>query len=107
MYILSGDHQQLRPQTANHLIAKEYNLGISLFERMVNNQILSFVLAEQRRMRPEIAGLVTPFIYPNLKNHPSVMKRTHIRGVDADVFCITNCAAEEKVDVLKLLSTSI
>lgn len=70
---------------------------------MLNNQIPSFILAEQHRMRPEIAGLVAPIIYPHLKNHPSVMRRPHIRGIGADVFCVTTCANEEKVGFLKLL----
>lgn len=95
---LLGDHKQLRPQTANHIMGKKYNLDISLFERMVNIRIPSYVLAEQHRMRPEIAGLVAPAIYPHLRNHSSVMNRSHIRGVGKDVFCITHNVEEEKVD---------
>lgn len=30
-----GDHQQLQPLTADYSLSKKYNLGISLFERMV------------------------------------------------------------------------
>lgn len=98
---LLGDHKQLRPQTANYIMGKKYNLDISLFERMVNNKIPSYVLAEQHRMRPEIAGFVAPAIYPHLRNHPSVMNRPHIRGVDKDIFCITHNVDEEKVDFFK------
>lgn len=83
-------------------MGKKYNLDISLFERMVNIKIPSYVLAEQHRMRPEIAGLVAPAIYPHLRNHPSVMNRSHIRGVDKDVFCITHNANEEKVFIFFL-----
>lgn len=95
--IILGDHQQLRPQTANHIMSKDYKLDISLFERMVNNNIPSYILAEQHRMRPEIAGLVAPIIYPYLRNHPSVENRPHIKGVDKDVFCITHKVQENKV----------
>ncbi|XP_050060549.1 NFX1-type zinc finger-containing protein 1-like [Aphis gossypii] len=94
--ILIGDHKQLRPQTANHNIGKKYRLDISLFERMVNNKIPSYVLAEQHRMRPEIAGLVAPVIYPHLRNHASVMKRPHVKGVSMNVFCMTHNEHEEK-----------
>lgn len=82
-------------------MGKKYQLDISLFERMVNNKIPSYVLAEQHRMRPEIAGLVAPAIYPHLRNHPSVNGRPHIKGVDKDVFCISHKNYEEKV--LKLI----
>ncbi|CAH1732672.1 NFX1-type zinc finger-containing protein 1-like [Aphis gossypii] len=94
--ILIGDHKQLRPQTANHFIGKKYRLDISLFERMVNNKIPSYVLAEQHRMRPEIAGLVAPVIYPYLRNHTSVIQRPHVRGVSMNVFCMTHRVHEEK-----------
>ncbi|XP_029345817.1 NFX1-type zinc finger-containing protein 1 [Acyrthosiphon pisum] len=94
--ILIGDHKQLRPQTANRIIGKKYRLDISLFERMVNNEIPSYVLAEQHRMRPEIAGLVAPTIYPYLRNHASVMERPHVKGVGMDIFCITHNVHEEK-----------
>ena len=35
--ILIGDHKQLRPEVKVHELAKDYNLEISLFERMINN----------------------------------------------------------------------
>jgi len=97
-FYLLGDHKQLRPQTANHIIGKKYRLDISLFERMVNNEVPSYVLAEQHRMRPEIAGLVAPAIYPYLRNHASVMERPHVKGVAMDIFCMTHNVHEEKVE---------
>lgn len=83
-------------------MAKKYQLDVSLFERMVNNEIPSYVLAEQHRMRPEIAGLVAPAIYPFLKNHSSVEGRPHVRGVGIDVFCISHNVQESKVNIFKL-----
>ena len=35
--ILIGDHQQLRPNPTVYKLAKDYNLDVSLFERMVSN----------------------------------------------------------------------
>lgn len=37
--ILIGDHQQLRPNPAVYKLAKQYNLDVSLFERLINNGI--------------------------------------------------------------------
>lgn len=89
-------------------MGKKYQLDVSLFERMVNNEIPSYVLAEQHRMRPEIAGLVAPAIYKHLRNHPSVMNRPDVRGVDANVFCITHINYENKViKIEKQLQTNI
>ncbi|KAK6430439.1 hypothetical protein LTR95_013407 [Oleoguttula sp. CCFEE 5521] len=70
--ILVGDHKQLRPhcQVKDH--ETKYNLNISLFERMVNNEIEFDTLVKQRRMIPEIRRLLYP-IYGNLiKDHESV-----------------------------------
>lgn len=67
--ILIGDHKQLRPNTADYTLETKFNLGISLFERMVNNNVQNNILGVQHRMRPEIAALVAPTIYPDLKNH--------------------------------------
>lgn len=33
--ILIGDHEQLRPSTSVYDLAKNYNLDVSLFERLV------------------------------------------------------------------------
>jgi len=37
--IFTGDHQQLRPNIAVYELERKYNLNISLFERMVNNNL--------------------------------------------------------------------
>lgn len=71
--ILVGDHQQLRPHT--HVKAHEdkpYYLNVSLFERLVKNNIEFSTLSKQRRMIPEIRRVLYP-IYKNLiTDHPSV-----------------------------------
>lgn len=92
-----GDHKQLCPYVANYASDDNYELKTSLFERMVKNDMPSYILAEQHRMRPEIVGLVAPAIYPDLKNHPSVENQPHIKGVDKDLYFITNESQEIKV----------
>ena len=102
--ILIGDHKQLQPKPATMEIARRYNLRLSLFERLVHNQIALTPLEIQHRMRPEIADLVR-WIYTNsaansdskyihdreapsenLRDGENVLSYENIRGVSADVF---------------------
>jgi len=78
-------------------LAKNYNFDISLFERMVNNQVPCYTLGEQHRMRPEIASLICPSIYSELKNDTSVYNRDHIRGVTKDIFFLNHNMYENEV----------
>ncbi|KRT83391.1 hypothetical protein AMK59_4486, partial [Oryctes borbonicus] len=94
--ILIGDHQQLRPSTADYTMEKKYYLGISLFERMVRNNINCNVLTVQHRMRPEIAKLIAPNIYPHLQNHKSVHDFPPVRGIDRCLYFITHKYPEEE-----------
>ncbi|XP_060856237.1 NFX1-type zinc finger-containing protein 1-like [Metopolophium dirhodum] len=96
--ILIGDHKQLRPSNAVYKLAKDFNFDISLFERMVNNEVPCYTLGEQHRMRPEIASLITPSIYNELKNHLSVYNREHIRGVNKDIFFLNHNIYENEVE---------
>jgi superfamily I DNA and/or RNA helicase len=66
--ILIGDHEQLRPSPAVHTLDIQYNLSMSMFERLIKNKIEHSTLATQRRMRPEISKVMN-FIYPKLQNH--------------------------------------
>lgn len=85
--ILVGDHQQLRPHCNSRELEKgPFNLGISMFERLVDNGIDFDRLKVQWRMRPEIRRLLTP-IYKDLEDHAEVMNKPHIPGMDTvDVF---------------------
>lgn len=83
--VLIGDHKQLRPRTNVHSLAREYKLDVSLFERLVNNGLHHVTLEVQHRMRPEICELLTPYIYSNLFNHPSVNKLSSVRGMAGNV----------------------
>ncbi|KAF2677402.1 P-loop containing nucleoside triphosphate hydrolase protein, partial [Lentithecium fluviatile CBS 122367] len=72
--ILVGDHQQLRPHTQIHALEDEpYYFNMSLFERMVINNIDMDCLTRQRRMVPEIRRLLAPIYGNTLKDHVSVM----------------------------------
>ncbi|XP_061178064.1 NFX1-type zinc finger-containing protein 1-like [Saccostrea echinata] len=89
--ILIGDHKQLRPTPTVYHLAKKFNLDISLFERMVNNELNYVTLGIQHRMRPEISMLMKyEDLYPNLDDHEDVKKYEHIKGVISDVYFINH-----------------
>jgi superfamily I DNA and/or RNA helicase len=83
--ILIGDHQQLRPNTEVYELCKRYRLDLSLFERLVNNNLPHVTLDVQRRMRTEVSRLVR-HVYPHLKDDLTTMTRPHILGVHDNVF---------------------
>jgi helicase required for RNAi-mediated heterochromatin assembly 1 len=71
--VLVGDHQQLRPHTQVHALEDEpYFLNLSLFERLVRNNVAFETLTRQRRMIPEIRRLLFPIYQNTLKDHKSV-----------------------------------
>ena len=94
---LSGDHQQLRPSPTVHRLAVEYNLDVSLFERMINNGVPYERLRTQHRMRPEISRLLKPHIYEDLEDHESVFNYRNVLGVQKNVFFVTHTYHEESV----------
>ncbi|KAF4520804.1 hypothetical protein B566_EDAN002382 [Ephemera danica] len=97
--ILIGDHKQLRPQVATYELEKKYKFDVSLFERMVNNREKYITLEVQHRMAPEIAQLITPSIYPALKNADKVENYPEITGVPKRLFFIDHSNQEEMVDL--------
>ncbi|XP_069477992.1 NFX1-type zinc finger-containing protein 1-like isoform X2 [Ambystoma mexicanum] len=94
--IMIGDHKQLRPKPADYTLEKKYKLGISLFERMINNDMPYVQLVYQHRMRPEISQLLVPLFYKHLKDHQSVSKFENIRGLASNVFFIQHQEQEDK-----------
>jgi hypothetical protein len=86
--ILIGDHKQLQPKITNYELEKNYNLHISLFERLAENNFPVASLSVQHRMRPEIASIVGSHIYSRLENHESVLHYESIKGVGKDLFFI-------------------
>ena len=86
--IMIGDHKQLRPKANCYNLEKNYELCVSLFERLAKNDFPIFTLEVQHRMRPEIASLICPSIYEKLLNHDNVEHYEHIKGVGKDLFFI-------------------
>ncbi|KAI4170520.1 MAG: hypothetical protein LQ343_004897 [Gyalolechia ehrenbergii] len=79
--ILIGDHQQLRGHcNEKELEGKPWFLDVSMFERLVRNQVGFTQLIRQRRMHPEIRRGLMP-IYPSLEDHPSVLAREPVPGM--------------------------
>lgn len=88
--ILIGDHKQLRPKPATYELEINYNLNISLFERIVNMRDKCTQLVIQHRMRPQIAELISPSIYEKLENHISVFTYPAIKGMEKNVFFLNH-----------------
>ncbi|KAL4624352.1 NFX1-type zinc finger-containing protein 1-like [Arapaima gigas] len=95
--ILIGDHQQLRPSATVYELAKNFNLEVSLFERLVRVDFPYVRLNYQHRMRPEIARLLTPHIYTELENHPSVLEYDNIKGILSNLFFVEHECPEEEI----------
>ncbi|XP_068568539.1 NFX1-type zinc finger-containing protein 1 [Cebidichthys violaceus] len=95
--ILIGDHQQLRPSATVYDLAKNFNLEMSMFERLVKMELPYVRLDYQHRMRPEIACLLTPHIYAELENHPSVLDYDSIKGLDTNLFFVEHNNLEEQI----------
>lgn len=94
----------MRPSTAAFQLAHDFNFDISLFERMLKNKMHCETLKVQHRMRPEVAELIVPAIYPELVNHNSVMQYEKVRGMLKSVFFITHNHAEEEVCNILIVS---
>uniref|UniRef100_A0A8B9KLP9 Zinc finger, NFX1-type containing 1 n=1 Tax=Astyanax mexicanus TaxID=7994 RepID=A0A8B9KLP9_ASTMX len=95
--ILIGDHQQLRPSATVYELAKNFNLEVSMFERLVNREFPYVRLNYQHRMRPDIARLLTPHIYSELENHPSVLEYEDVKGIFTNLFFIDHKSLEVEI----------
>nr|XP_046239135.1 NFX1-type zinc finger-containing protein 1 [Scatophagus argus] len=95
--ILIGDHQQLRPSATVYELAKNFNLEMSMFERLVKMGLPFVRLNYQHRMRPEIARLLTPHIYSELENHSSVFDYDNIKGLNTNLFFVEHNHPEEQI----------
>ena len=81
--ILIGDHKQLPPLVNNFTLERNFNLGVSLFERLVNNGLPYETLNIQHRMKDQFLKLLVPHIYHNIVSSPSVFNLKAIRGESA------------------------
>ncbi|XP_021776646.2 NFX1-type zinc finger-containing protein 1 isoform X3 [Papio anubis] len=52
---------------------------------------------QQHRMCPEIARLLTPHIYQDLENHPSVLNYEKIKGVSSNLFFVEHSFPEQEI----------
>ena len=95
--ILIGDHIQLRPSANVYTLAKRFNLDVSLFERLIKNQMPSVQLQVQHRSIPIISSLTHHFYDIPILNHESVLNRPSIRGVAHPLYFITHQKSEENV----------
>uniref|UniRef100_UPI00398E6CFF NFX1-type zinc finger-containing protein 1-like n=1 Tax=Pristiophorus japonicus TaxID=55135 RepID=UPI00398E6CFF len=95
--ILIGDHQQLRPSATVYELAKNFNLDVSLFERLIMMNVHFVRLDYQHRMRPEIAELITPHIYEKLENTDSVKLYENIKGISTNLYFIDHQQQEDKI----------
>ncbi|KAL3847673.1 hypothetical protein ACJMK2_018572 [Sinanodonta woodiana] len=95
--ILIGDHKQLKPNPTVFKLARDYNLDLSLFERMIRNGMECNSLQLQHRMRPQIADLVRN-IYDHLQDHESVQNLENINGVSSCVYFINHSYPEQNDD---------
>uniref|UniRef100_A0A8D8C1U8 NFX1-type zinc finger-containing protein 1 n=1 Tax=Culex pipiens TaxID=7175 RepID=A0A8D8C1U8_CULPI len=93
--ILIGDHFQLRPTTSVYALSRQYQLDISLFERMIRNNVNAACLSVQHRMRPELADLIRPGIYAQLTDHETVGERPKVRGMRRNLFFFTHNVPED------------
>ena len=104
--ILIGDHKQLRPKATVYELAQKYNLGISLFERMVLNNMDCKRLCIQHRMRPEIASLTKRIYEHEIVDHESVCAFGVISGLKHNMFFVDHCQPETPVYGLQSFSNS-
>nr|XP_055068724.1 NFX1-type zinc finger-containing protein 1 isoform X2 [Misgurnus anguillicaudatus] len=95
--ILIGDHQQLRPSATVYDLARNFNLEVSMFERLIKVDVPFVRLNYQHRMRPCIARLLTPHIYSELENHPSVLEYDNIKGLLTNLFFVDHRHLEEEI----------
>ncbi|KAL4493023.1 hypothetical protein ABPG72_020802 [Tetrahymena utriculariae] len=86
--ILIGDHQQLKPSVYSYMMEQQYNMNVSLFQRLVANEIEYECLNEQMRMCPEFSDYVR-LIYkkPNqyLDNERVIQYERQVRGLPSNI----------------------
>lgn len=100
IFVNVGDHKQLRPSAAVHELCTHYHIDVSLFERMINNGMHCPMLKVQHRMRPEISGLISSLIYPDLEDHESVTHLDPVKGVVKNMFFLEHNFPETLVSLL-------
>ncbi|KAK6343004.1 hypothetical protein TWF718_008382 [Orbilia javanica] len=100
--ILVGDHKQLKGHCNVAELGKPpYNLSVSMFERLVNNDVEFTMLKKQRRMRPEIRRILMP-IYPELEDDPQVFNMKPVQGMgNTNLFFLAHEVPEQQDELSK------
>jgi len=70
--ILIGDHFQLKPKLESYYLETKYQTNISLFERLVKNNISYVTLETQRRMKSTFADFIRLIYGDKYKDHELV-----------------------------------
>jgi hypothetical protein len=90
--ILIGDHVQLKPKFNCYQLDKEYELSVSMFERLLRNNIKKVTLLNQYRIRPECTELIQQFYGSCLINKKTSLSQ--ISCVKENVFFINHSEQE-------------
>ena len=100
--ILIGDHKQLKPKPYNYELETKYNFNVSMFERLINNNIPYATLKYQRRMKPKFADFVR-IIYGNdtYIDHEDIKNKENVKGMEKDMYIITHNNFESENEGLK------
>ena len=100
--ILIGDHKQLKPKPYNFELETKYNFNVSMFERLINNDIPFATLKYQRRMKPKFADFVR-IIYGDevYMDHDDVKGKPDIKGMEKDMYIVTHNNLESENEGLK------
>ncbi|XP_063699596.1 NFX1-type zinc finger-containing protein 1 [Culicoides brevitarsis] len=104
--ILIGDHYQLKPNTTVYRLAKDFHMNLSLFERMINNNVPYVQLKKQHRMRPCIAELIRDTIYPELEDAENVLTYPNVPGMGKNLYFIRHEELEMSPKHAKFIETS-
>lgn len=85
--IMIGDHKLLNPYSLNINFSNEYNFSVSLYERLINNGLEYVKLNTQRRMRPEISGIIKSMnLYPDISIIDESEKYEKIKGIKVPLY---------------------
>ena len=92
--ILIGDPLMIRPSTAVSRLSTQYNLNLSLFERLIINEFRHATLTLQHRMRPELSSIIQ-LLYPMISDKLPHTHYQHVQGVSTNTFFISHSCSED------------
>ena len=99
--IMIGDHKQLKPKPYSYELCRKYNFDVSMFERLINNNIKYVSLKYQRRMKKIFADFVR-LIYGKTEYIDRIEeKREPISGMSSDMFIVNHKHLESEKEGMK------